>query len=83
MRVDHLDQRNDHQRNEDERGKGGERGEDAGHGRTILRAATKPAGAGGSTPSASAIAMSASAAQVMRTAQSLDAACTMATTSSG
>jgi hypothetical protein len=42
VRVERLGERNNHHRDKD--GESGERSEDAGHGRTILRAATRPAG---------------------------------------
>jgi hypothetical protein len=80
--IERLGERYDHQRNKDKRSKDGERGENAGHGRTILRAATKPAVSGNTTPPSTS-AMSCSPAVMTRAAQSLDAACTMATTSSG
>jgi hypothetical protein len=45
-----LGKRNNHQRGEEERSENAKRGENAGHGRTILRAATKPALPDNSTP---------------------------------
>jgi hypothetical protein len=76
--VMRVGERSDHQHDEDKRAESGDRGEDAGHGRTILRAATRPALPGSSTPpSTSAPAMSSSAAQMTRAAQSLDAACSL------